>query len=82
MKDSIYDETFQGNLKKLCIAIEPIHMAQKMSEANGATLSKVIPRQNQLFYDLEAFIPLIPSLQSFIDNQFKARRTTQTRYVH
>jgi hypothetical protein len=79
-KDILND--FWSKLQRLCQAITPIHKAQKMSEALGATLGKVIPRWNQLKNDLEALYPIIPQLRPFMESQFKERQKLQTRPIY
>lgn len=54
-KKLILEDTFWSKLQRLCQIIKPIHKAQKMSEALGATLGKVVPRWNNLQKQLEAF---------------------------
>ena len=81
-KKSILDDLFWSKLQRLCQVIEPIYKAQKMSEASGATLGKVIPRWNELKNDLEGLYHVIPQLKHFIESQFKERRKLQIRPIH
>jgi hypothetical protein len=62
LKKIIIDHTFWANLSSLEQILRPIHKAQKMSESNNSTLSKVVPWWMKLEAELQQLSKLFPSL--------------------
>jgi len=81
----IIDHIFWANLSSLEQILSPIHEAQKMSESDGATLSKVIPRWMKLEAELRQLSVVCPLLIGGITQAggvFRERSLKQITDVH
>jgi hypothetical protein len=84
LKPLIQDHEFWQGLTELSDILKPIHEAQKMSESNGATLAKVIPRWLQLEQELQELSQIYPYLKPTLapSGVFNERLNKQTLPIH
>jgi hypothetical protein len=81
----ITDQSFWSDLSIIEQIIRPIHEAQKMSESDSSTLSKVVPRWQKLGAELGRLSLIFPNLiGGFLDigGPFFARLAKQTTDLH
>jgi hypothetical protein len=81
----ITDSGFWTALTSIEQIIQPIHEAQKMSESNGSTLAKVVPRWQKLEQDLRTLSTVHKELMgNFMDirGPFQLRAQKQTGDLH
>jgi hypothetical protein len=81
----IIDHTFWANLSSLEQILRPIHEAQKMSESDSSTLSKVVPRWIKLEAELQQLGRLFPLLVGGITQAggvFRERSKKQITNIH
>jgi len=81
----ITNQSFWSDLAAIEQIIRPIHEAQKMSESNSSTLSKVVPRWQKLGAELGRLSSIYSSLVGgFLDigGPFFARLGKQTTDLH
>jgi len=85
LEEIIVDHTFWANLSSLEQILRPIHEAQKMSESDSSTLSKVIPRWMKLEAELQQLSRLFPLLLGGITQPggvFRERTEKQITNIH
>jgi hypothetical protein len=81
----ILDHSFWTNLSSLEQILRPIHEAQKMSESNKSTLSKVVPRWMKLEAELQQLgkqYPLLVGGVTQAGGVFRERSKKQITDVH
>src|ERR1700722_4571226 len=84
LEDIIVNGSFWTALSDLVAIVRPIHEAQKVSESNGATLAKVVPRWQKLEQELQSLSTVYPDLAPFIakGGLFHTRSNTQMQPIH
>jgi hypothetical protein len=81
----ILDHSFWINLSSLEQILRPIHEAQKMSESDNSTLSKVVPRWMKLEAELQQLSKQYPALIGGITQSggvFRERSKKQITDIH
>ena len=85
LEKTITDHRFWANLSSIEQILRPIHEAQKMSESDNSTLSKVVPRWLKIEAELKQLEVVLPSLISGftqLGGPFRARLKKQIIDLH